>query len=78
MRGLRRITGGRFELRRVLYMAALVAKRSNPVMKAYFERLIAAGKKPKVAIVACIRKMVTVLNAMVRDQKQFTLEATAT
>lgn len=77
MRGLRRIAGGRFELRRVLYMAALVAKRCNPVMKAYFERLLAAGKKPKVAIVACIRKMVTVLNAMVRDQKMFTLEATA-
>jgi len=74
MRGLRRISGGRFELRRVLYMVALVAARHNPALRAFYQRLLAAGKKRKVAVVACIRKVVTILNAMVRDQMHFTLE----
>lgn len=74
MRGLRRISGGRFELRRVLYMVALVAARHNPVLRAFYQRLLAAGKKRKVALVACIRKVVTILNAMARDQKPFTME----
>lgn len=77
MRGLRRIAGGRFEVRRLLYMVALVAVRHNPVLKAFYARLLASGKKKKVALVACIRKTVTILNAMVRDQKPFALEATA-
>lgn len=68
-RGRRRIQGGRFDVRRVLYMAALTASRRNPVIKAFYERLIAAGKCPKVALVACMRKLLTVLNAMVRTNK---------
>ena len=67
-RGRRRIQGGRFEVRRVLYMAALVASRRNPVIKAFYDRLVAAGKLPKVALVACMRKLLGSLNAMVRDQ----------
>jgi transposase len=65
-RGRRRIKGGRFEIRRVLYMATLSASRFNPVIKAFYERLLAAGKLPKVALVACMRKLLTCLNAMVR------------
>ncbi|WP_028770696.1 IS110 family transposase, partial [Silanimonas lenta] len=68
-RGRRRIQGGRFDVRRVLYMAALTASRRNPVIKAFYERLIAAGKLPKVALVACMRKLLTTLNAMVRTSK---------
>lgn len=64
--GRRRVQGGRFELRRVLYMAALVAARRNPVIRAFYKRLIDAGKRPKVALVACMRKLLTALNAMVR------------
>jgi transposase len=68
-KGRRRIQGGRFDVRRVLYMAALTASRRNPVVKAFYERLIAAGKCPKVALVACMRKLLTTLNAMVRTNK---------
>jgi transposase len=68
-RGRRRVQGGRFEIRRVLYMATLTAARRNPVIKAFYQRLIAAGKLPKVALVACMRKLLTVLNAMVRTNK---------
>ncbi|AJQ87337.1 IS110 family transposase [Xanthomonas oryzae pv. oryzicola] len=68
-KGRRRIRGGRFDVRRVLYMAALTASRRNPVVKAFYERLIAADKLPKVALVACMRKLLTTLNAMVRTNK---------
>ncbi|UBQ06382.1 transposase [Tepidimonas taiwanensis] len=68
-KGRRRIQGGRFDVRRVLYMATLTACRANPVIKAFYERLIAAGKLPKVALVACMRKLLTMLNAMVRSNK---------
>ena len=68
-RGRRRVQGGRFEVRRVLYMAALTAARRNPVIQAFYQRLIEAGKLPKVALVACIRKLLTTLNAMVRTNK---------
>jgi transposase len=64
--GRRRVQGGRFEIRRVLYMATLTAAAHNPVIKAFYRRLIAAGKLPKVALVACLRKLLTALNAMVR------------
>lgn len=67
MRGLRCIWGGRAKLRRVLFMAAQVAAMHNPVLKTFKQRLLAAGKKPKVAIVAVMRKLITTLNAMVRD-----------
>jgi transposase len=68
-KGRRRIQGGRFQIRRVLYMAALTASRSNPAIKAFYDRLIGAGKLPKVALVACMRKLLTVLNAMVRTNR---------
>lgn len=67
MRGLRCIWGGRARIRRVLFMAAQVAAMHNPVLKAFKQRLIATGKKPKVAIVAVMRKLIVMLNAMVRD-----------
>lgn len=66
MRGRRTIWGGRAGVRRVLYMAALVACRHNLVIKAFYERLVTAGKPKKVALVACMRKLLTILNAMVR------------
>lgn len=64
--GPRRVQGGRFDVRRVLYMATLTAVVRNPPLKAFYERLRAAGKLPKVALVACMRKLLTMLNAMVR------------
>jgi transposase len=66
-RGPRRIKGGRSSVRTVLYMAALVGSRCNPVLKAFYQHLLAAGKKKKVALVACMRKLLTILNAMIRD-----------
>ena len=65
-RGRRRVQGGRFEIRRVLYMATLTAARHNPAIKTFYERLLAAGKLPKVALIACMRKLLTTLNAMVK------------
>lgn len=67
MRGQRTIWGGRAEVRRVLYMATLVAVRFNVVLKAYFERLVATGKRRKVALVAAMRKMLTMLNAIAKQ-----------
>ncbi|EIQ4655754.1 TPA: IS110 family transposase [Escherichia coli] len=71
MRGRRRISGGRSGVRNVLFMAALSAVRFNPVLKAFFVRLVAAGKPKKVALVACMRRMVCILNAMLRDGSRF-------
>lgn len=68
-RGKRLIYGGRADVRAVLYMAALVAIRHNPVIAAFHARLIATGKPKKVVIVACMRKLLTILNAMLRDKK---------
>jgi transposase len=67
MRGRRRIFGGRARVRTALYMAALVGCRWNPVLKAFYTRLRAAGKPAKVAIIACMHKLLIILNAMVRD-----------
>ena len=67
IRGYRRIAGGRAPLRKVLFMAAMVATRYNPVIKAFAQRLKAAGKVNKVMITACMRKLLALLNAMVRD-----------
>ncbi|RMH31399.1 MAG: IS110 family transposase [Planctomycetota bacterium] len=67
-RGARTTSGGRAGVRNVLYMATVVGKTHNPVLKAFYDRLIAAGKPPKVAITACMRKLVTILNVMVRDK----------
>jgi len=72
-RGRRRVAGGRFELRRTLYMATLTATRYNPAIHAFYTRLIAAGKLPKVALIACMRKLVTILNAMARSGRSFDL-----
>lgn len=70
-RGHRRIWGGRADVRRVLYMAALTASRSNPALKAFHQRLIAAGKAPKVALVAVARKILTILSAMLRNNQEW-------
>jgi transposase len=67
MRGTRGCRGGRAEVRRVLYLAAGTAVQHNPTLRAFRERLLKAGKPPKVALVACLRKLLTILNAMVRD-----------
>ena len=67
-RGRRCIWGGRGTVRAVLYMGALVAARFNPAIRAFHNRLIAAGKLPKVALVACMRKLLTILNAIARDR----------
>lgn len=66
-KGMRKIQGGRHQVRTVLYMAMMSAIQSNPVFKTTYQRLVAAGKPKKVAIIACIRKMVVILNSMLRD-----------
>lgn len=66
MRGQRSIWGGRAHVRRTLYMATLTAVRHNPVLKAHYEHLLAAGKRKKVALVACMRKLLTVINAIAK------------
>ena len=66
LHGRRCIAGGRGPVRAVLYMAALTARRYNPVLRAFHERLVAAGKATKVALTAVMRKLLTILNAMVR------------
>jgi len=71
MRGKRTIFGGRPQVRKVLFMAALVASRHNPVIKAFYQRLLAAGKPKKLALTACARKLLTILNAMARTGKPF-------
>ena len=65
--GKRLVYGGRAPMRAVLYMAALVASRRNPVIRAFYERLRTAGKPAKVALTACMRKLLTILNAIARD-----------
>lgn len=74
MRGRRSIYGGRARIRTLLYMAAVTAIRSNPVIRTFYERLKSRGKPHKVAIVACMRKMLTILNAMVRESTPWTPE----
>ena len=71
LRGRRTVWGGRATVRRVLYMATLTAIRWNPTLQAFYARLCLAGKAKKVAIVACMRKLLTILNAMLRDNKPF-------
>jgi transposase len=70
MRG-RRIKGGRFELRRTLYMATLTAAHHNPLIRSYYQRLVTAGKLKKVALVACMRKLLIILNAMAKTHTAF-------
>lgn len=71
MRGKRTIFGGRPSVRKVLFMAALVASRFNPVIKAFYQRLLTKGKPKKLALTACARKLLTILNAMARTGKPF-------
>jgi len=68
LRGRRSVWGGRASVRAVLYMAALVGTRFNPALRAMYLRLIAAGKRKKVAVVACARKLLTILNAILRTR----------
>jgi len=65
-KGKRRIKGGRGSVRRTLYMAALSASQHNPVIRAFYQSLLARGKEKKVALTACMRKMLVIINAMVR------------
>jgi transposase len=67
LRGKRRIRGGRAHSRTALFLSAMSAVRFNPDIKRFYERLLAAGKHKKVALTACIRKIVIALNAMLRD-----------
>ena len=76
-RGYRKTKGGRPDVLRTLYMATLTGIRYNPVIKANYERLVGRGKEKKVAITACMRKFLIILNAMMRDQKPFRSPATA-
>ena len=70
-RGYRKTKGGRTDVRSVLYMSTLVATRYNPVIQAQYQQLLKRGKLKKVALTACMRKFLTILNAMMRDQQPF-------
>ena len=74
MRGRRTIWGGRAPVRAALYMAALVASRHNPVIRAFYQKLLAAGKLKKVALVACMRKLLVILNAMLHNNQPWRTE----
>jgi transposase len=67
LRGKRRVWGGRASVRAALYMAAVVGVRRNAALKRFYERLRSTGKPDKVALVACMRKLLTILNSMVRN-----------
>jgi transposase len=71
LRGRRTVWGGRAQVRTVLYMSTLVAVRHNPVLAAFYQRLRAAGKAPKVALTACMRKLLTILNAMLKHHTRW-------
>jgi transposase len=70
-RGYRKTKGGRSEVRSVLYMSTLVATRYNPLIRAQYQQLLKRGKEKKVALTACMRKFLTILNAMLRDKQPF-------
>ena len=74
LRGQRHIFGGRADVRRVLFVAALVGTRFNPVLKAFYARLLAAGKPKKVALVACMHKLLVILNAIARTKSPWSNE----
>jgi transposase len=75
-RGRRMIRGGRSYLRRLLYMAAVVASRFNPVIRTFYQRLLAAGKPKKLALTACMRKLVLIINAMIKHNQPWNHYAT--
>ena len=68
LRGRRTVWGGRAQVRAVLYMSAIVAARFNPVIRAFYQRLCAAGKAKKLALTACMRKLLIILNAMLKHR----------
>lgn len=78
LRGQRRCWGGRSHIRAVLYMAALTSARFNPVLRRFYRRLRAAGKPPKLALTACMRRLITILNAMVKTQQPWRAPALVT
>lgn len=71
MHGKRAIWGGRAAVRNALYMATLSASQHNPIIQVHYQRLLAAGKQKKVALIACMRKLLTILNAMLRTRKSW-------
>ncbi len=76
MKGTRHIWGGRTAVRQVLYMAALCGARYNPVIRTFHDRLVRAGKPPKVALTACMHKLLTILNAILRTSQPWIAERT--
>jgi transposase len=78
MHGRRFVQGGRAVVRTALYMGALVATRWNPTIRAFYERLVAAGKPKKLALVACMRKLLTILNIMLREKTRWRVDAPTT
>jgi transposase len=76
-RGYRKTKGGRMEVRNVLYMSTLVATRYNPLIQAQYQELLKRGKVKKVALTACMRKFLTILNVMMRDKVPFRQKVTA-
>jgi len=77
MRGRRFVQGGRASVRAVLYMAALVATKRNAVIRTFYLRLLAAGKPKKLALVACMRKLLTILNVMVRTAQRWSVDGSS-
>jgi transposase len=77
MRGKRRITGGRAQVRSVLYMSALVATRFNPVIRDFYNRLVERGKLKKVALTACMHKLLIILNAMLKQKTEWKVSEVA-
>ncbi len=71
LRGKRMIWGGRASVRAALYMAALVGLKHNPILRSFYERMRTAGKPFKVAVTACMRKLVTILNAMLHQNRRW-------
>ena len=78
LRDKRQIWGGRARLRAVLYMGAMVASRFNPVIRDFYQRLLAAGKPKKVALTACMRKLLVILNSMLKSRSHWSIERVRT
>jgi len=70
-RGKRRVQGGRASIRTVLYMATRSATQCNPVIKAFYKKLVSHGKRKKVALTACMRKFITILNTMIKNKTEW-------
>jgi len=73
-KGQRRIRGGRYQIRTVMFMAMMSAIQCNPIFKAKYKQLVAQGKPKKLAIIACVRKMIVILNSMLRDGVKWELD----